>query len=147
FQYVGSAIFSTAALLIWHTFLVGKYRKRAGIKYPQAYAEKAEVEASNDAHLFNCAQRTHQNTLEHIPIIWATTLIVGSQMPVLAASVCGLWSLSRVTYTLGYLSGDPAKRISPLYKVSGIASLGVTAGAAYYAGLWVWQGVSAKFCI
>jgi len=70
----------------------------------------------------------HQNTLENIPVVWATsvssplsfscpfyisyytrTIIVGTQMPVLAASVCGLWSLARVSYTFGYLTGDPTK--------------------------------------
>jgi glutathione S-transferase len=30
-------------------------------------------------------------------------------MPILAASLCGLWSLSRISYTFGYLSGEPKK--------------------------------------
>lgn len=73
FQYVGAALFSTVWLLLGQGIMVGRYRKSAGIKYPQSelynfycrdcadqftvYAEKAEAEASKDALLFNCAQR------------------------------------------------------------------------------------------
>ncbi|KAF5328783.1 hypothetical protein D9619_011540 [Psilocybe cf. subviscida] len=67
FQNVGSAMVSVVLLLVVQTNLLSKYRKRAGIKYPPMYTEQAQVEASMDAWKFNCAQRAHQNTLEHIP--------------------------------------------------------------------------------
>lgn len=73
YEYVGAALFSTVWLLLGQGIMVSRYRKRAGIKYPQSafrpfrcygganplavYAEKAEAEASKDAQLFNCAQR------------------------------------------------------------------------------------------
>ncbi|KAF9454057.1 membrane-associated proteins in eicosanoid and glutathione metabolism [Macrolepiota fuliginosa MF-IS2] len=144
FYYVGATIVSTVWVLLGQGFTVGKYRRLSGIKYPQLYAEKAEAEANKDAQLFNCAQRAHQNTLENIPIIWATTIIVGLRMPVIAASACGLWSLSRISYTIGYLSGDPKKRVTPLYGLGTIGSLGLTLTATVQAVQWIWQGVSAK---
>lgn len=30
--------------------------------------------------------------------------------PIPAAACCGLWSFSRILYTLGYATGEPAKR-------------------------------------
>ena len=77
FGWVIAAIASTAWLGLWQTFTVIRARKAAGIAYPQggfpsctlvsalgftwsillAYAEKAEVENSEAALRFNCAQR------------------------------------------------------------------------------------------
>ncbi|EGN95831.1 hypothetical protein SERLA73DRAFT_187059 [Serpula lacrymans var. lacrymans S7.3] len=110
FGMVGLAVLSTTWVLTWQTTLVNKYRKRSGIEYPQLYAERAQVEASQDALLFNCMQRAHANTLEVIPIIAITTLVAGVKHPYLAATGCGLWVLSRIPYTLGYTTGDPIKR-------------------------------------
>ncbi|KAF9460122.1 hypothetical protein BDZ94DRAFT_947507 [Collybia nuda] len=109
FEYVGAALLSTVFVLAGQNITVSRHRKRAGILYPQLYAEQAQVENSRDALLFNCAQRAHQNTLENIPIIYVTTLLAGLKFPVFAASACGLWSLARITYTRGYITGDPAK--------------------------------------
>ncbi|KAF5352690.1 hypothetical protein D9756_006025 [Leucocoprinus leucothites] len=144
FGYVGAALISTVWLILGQGFIVGRYRKRAKIEYPQMYAELAQVEKSRDALLFNCAQRAHQNTLESIPVIWASTAIVGTQMPVLAASVCGIWTISRISYTLGYLTGNPRKRVNPIYGVGLLGSLGLTATATAYGARWVWEGISAK---
>ncbi|KAG2033003.1 hypothetical protein BDR03DRAFT_711858 [Suillus americanus] len=110
FGYVAAGLVSTAWVLGWQMLVVGKHRKKSGIKYPQLYAEKAEADASKEAYLFNCAQRAHQNTLEHMPIIVVTTLVTAMKYPVFAGYACGLWALSRILYTLGYTTGDPAKR-------------------------------------
>lgn len=110
FGYVAAGLVSTVWVLGWQMLVVGKHRKRSGIKYPQLYAEKAEAEASKDAFLFNCAQRAHQNTIEHMPIVVVTTLVTSMKNPVFAGYACGLWALSRVLYTLGYTTGDPVKR-------------------------------------
>ncbi|KNZ74146.1 Microsomal glutathione S-transferase 3 [Termitomyces sp. J132] len=108
-EYVAASLLSTVFVLVGHSINVSKWRKRSGIKYPQLYAEKAEVEASRDALIFNCAQRAHANTLENLPMIYATTLITAVKYPIVAAAACGAWSLSRIFYTRGYLSGDPKK--------------------------------------
>ncbi|KAJ8586543.1 membrane-associated proteins in eicosanoid and glutathione metabolism, partial [Rhizopogon salebrosus TDB-379] len=95
---------------MWQTFLVGRYRKRSGISYPQMYAEKAEVEGSEAALRFNCMQRAHQNTLESIPLVFISTVVAGLKYPVLAAAMCGAYSFARIIYTIGYKSGQPKRR-------------------------------------
>ena len=37
------------------------------------------------------------------------TLVSGVKYPVFAASACSFWVLTRILYTLGYTTGDPAK--------------------------------------
>ena len=67
----------------------------------------------------------HQNTLENLPIIYVlsvaqfvlsfdtdghfSTLLVGTKYPIVAASACALWSISRISYTCGYIKGNASK--------------------------------------
>ena len=68
----------------------------------------------------------HQNTLENIPLVlvsyvcfvisrntdkrdFCSTIITGLQFPVYAAAGCAIWTLSRIAYTRGYITGDPKK--------------------------------------
>ncbi|KAJ7093959.1 membrane-associated proteins in eicosanoid and glutathione metabolism [Mycena belliarum] len=115
--YLAGAFLSSALLLVWQSISVVGVRKRAGVEYPRAYAEKAEMEANPAAVLFNCAQRAHQNTLESLPIIYVMTLITALQRPTLAAGVLGLWVVGRVGYTLGYYTGDAKRRTNVLSAV------------------------------
>ncbi|KAG2337632.1 membrane-associated proteins in eicosanoid and glutathione metabolism [Suillus weaverae] len=110
FGYVAAGLVSTAWVLGWQALVVSSHRSKSGIKYPQLYAEKAEADASKEAFLYNCAQRAHQNTIEHMPLIIVTTLATSMKHPVFAGYACGSWALSRVLYTLGYITGDPVKR-------------------------------------
>lgn len=134
FGYVGAGLLSTVVLLVGQSITVGRYRKRAGIKYPQLYAEQAQVEASNDALLFNCAQRTHQNALENIPIVYVLTFLTSIKYPIIAGSFCGFWSLSRASYTRGYLTGDPSKRGTLLYRLGAYSMLGLLGCSVYVVG-------------
>ncbi|KAI9454166.1 hypothetical protein BJY52DRAFT_1123030, partial [Lactarius psammicola] len=106
---VVAALFSIVPVLELQTSVVIRARDKAGIRYPQLYAEKAEQEASKDAKIFNCAQRAHQNTLENVPGIVLSTLISAIHYPTYAAIGCGIWSFSRVFFTLGYSTGEPRR--------------------------------------
>ncbi|KZT30729.1 membrane-associated proteins in eicosanoid and glutathione metabolism [Neolentinus lepideus HHB14362 ss-1] len=112
FQYVEAALFSIVPLLFWQSYKVGFARRDAKIPYPQPYAEKAEAAVSKEAQRFNCVQRAHLNTIEALPQILISTLIVGLRLPILAASLCGIWSFSRVLYTIGYSTGNPDRRVT-----------------------------------
>ncbi|KDQ63337.1 hypothetical protein JAAARDRAFT_29357 [Jaapia argillacea MUCL 33604] len=112
FSYVAAATVSTSYLLFWQSKRVVRARRAAKIEYPQLYAEKSECETNEHAKKFNCVQRAHQNTLENMPMVLVNTLIMGLKFPVAAASICGLWTLTRVMYTLGYSTGDPQKRFA-----------------------------------
>lgn len=114
FSYVAASLLSLTTVLQWQTISVGKARGKARIPYPQAYADKAEQESSNEAKVFNCMQRSHQNTLENVPVVVLTTLISGFSYPIPAAVACGLWTVTRIMYTLRYGTGEPKKRALPV---------------------------------
>ncbi|KIM84294.1 hypothetical protein PILCRDRAFT_818633 [Piloderma croceum F 1598] len=138
-SYTSAAVLSTAFVLVWQTRVVSKARSRAGIKYPQAYAENAAVEASREALIFNCAQRAHQNTLETLPIVLITTLITAVKYPLPAAAACAIWGFSRVFYTLGYITGEPKKRSRGFFGYIGI--IGLAVGSIYTAGSLLMDGI------
>ncbi|CAE6522686.1 unnamed protein product [Rhizoctonia solani] len=131
YGYVALAAISTGFLTAFQTTIVSKARKTAGIEYPRLYAEKEEQDKSIDALKFNCAQRAHQNTLEWLPHVLFFTAFLGLRRPILAASLGGLWSASRVLYTIGYASGDPKKRNTRGGIFSSVAYLGLLFGATY----------------
>ncbi|KAF9056573.1 hypothetical protein BJ165DRAFT_1522474 [Panaeolus papilionaceus] len=140
-EYVGAALLSTSILLFGQNIVVSRYRKAAGIKYPQMYAEKAEADASPAAYQFNCAQRAHQNTLENIPILYVTTVLTAVRYPVLAAITCAMFTIGRISYTRGYITGDPAKRTGGLYLVGALGMVGQLLASSYIAGGWLYNGI------
>eukprot|EP00842_Homolaphlyctis_polyrhiza_P002281 jgi/Hompol1/3053/HPOL_000020-RA len=86
-------------------------RRAAGVPYPYVFAERSEAEKDKKKHLFNCAQRAHQNQLEHFPIYNTVFVIAAIEHP-LIASISGLvYLFGRYLYTVGYCTGDPDKRI------------------------------------
>ncbi|KAH6916930.1 hypothetical protein BKA70DRAFT_1250951 [Coprinopsis sp. MPI-PUGE-AT-0042] len=143
FQFVGAALGSTAWLLFMHYRITKVKRAKAGIEYPQAYATKEQEENSLDARIFNCAQRAHQNTLEHLPNVFVTTIIAGLSFPKTAAVGALLWTIGRVSYTQGYVTGDPKKRVSKLYSIGSVAMLGNFLLSSYQTVYWVYDGVAA----
>ncbi|KAL0951474.1 hypothetical protein HGRIS_008162 [Hohenbuehelia grisea] len=137
FQYVTASVVATSWLLAGQSVLVGRYRKNAGIPYPYAYAEKVEAANSPAANRFNCAQRAHQNTLESLPVVLVGTVITGLAHPILAASLCGSWVLSRIFYTRGYITGEPKNRYGGLGALGSLASIAVILSSTYVAGLQI----------
>ncbi|KIO08472.1 hypothetical protein M404DRAFT_358365 [Pisolithus tinctorius Marx 270] len=93
YKYVAGPLVSLGWVLFWQALLVGRARRRAGITYPQMYAEQAEC----------------KNTLEFVPIVVIGTLVTGFKCPLLATALGSAFSVGRVLYTYGYKTGDPAK--------------------------------------
>ena len=76
-------------------------------------------------NIFFSIAGAHHNTLENIPIVyllyvvqvvlWSgtdghlSTVLTGTKYPIAAASACTAWSISRIAYTCGYLTGNPGK--------------------------------------
>ncbi|KAJ8589207.1 membrane-associated proteins in eicosanoid and glutathione metabolism [Rhizopogon salebrosus TDB-379] len=133
YGYVAAGFVCTAWLLGWQAVVVNSHRTKSGIQYPQLYAEKAEAAASKEAFLFNCAQRAHQNTIEHMPLIIVTTLVTAMKHPVFAGYACGFWAVSRVLYTIGYTTGDPAKRNTRGGIIGELPLAGLLLGSTYTA--------------
>ncbi|KAH9965104.1 hypothetical protein BGW80DRAFT_1179039 [Lactifluus volemus] len=110
FSWVAASLLSVSGLLYWQAINVARARRRPRYLTPVVtYADKAEQEASTTALVFNCKQRAHQNTLEYIPVLLTVTLVSSLHYPIPAAVGCGLWTVARVFYTLGYGTGTPSK--------------------------------------
>lgn len=123
---------SLAWVLSWQSILVGVARKRAGIAYPQMYAEQTECKSNPAALQFNCTQRAHQNTLESAPVFVLGTIVTGLKYPVVAAALGSGFIVGRVIYTLGYKTGNPDKR-APGFLIGNLSSIGLLFGASYTA--------------
>ncbi|KAG8750565.1 hypothetical protein FRC12_012829 [Ceratobasidium sp. 428] len=135
YGYVALAAVSTAFLTAWQAFsVVSNARKRAGIKYPQMYADQSQVDKDPEALKFNCAQRAHQNTLEVLPHVLFFIPFLGLRRPILAASLGAGWTFGRILYTLGYITGDPAKRNTRGGVLSSLAVAGLLFSSTYAAG-------------
>lgn len=83
---------------------VGPFRKAAGVPYPQPYA--AFDSKSQEAYLFNCAQRAHGNFMENQTSFLAAMMISGLRYPVASAVLGAGWLVSRVIYAVGYTKKD-----------------------------------------
>ncbi|PWY99344.1 MAPEG-domain-containing protein [Testicularia cyperi] len=130
YGYVVSCVVSA----LWVTFFMGAYvgsaRKAAQVPYPYLYADKAEADKNEKAHLFNCAQRVHQNTLENLTAFIFLTLFNGLFFPRLAASLSATWVISRIPYAVGYYSGVPKRRAFGAI-LSGLSFVGMLVVATY----------------
>ncbi|CDS10284.1 hypothetical protein LRAMOSA02960 [Lichtheimia ramosa] len=127
------ATFGVSALYLFRLGIqTGVARKAAGVPYPYAYAEKEEAEKDPKKHIFNCAQRVHQNTLEVFPIYSTFLLIAGIRYPVYA-SVAGAWFLlNRFIYSRGYMTGKPEKRARGAFGYLGLLGLLGMSGSTIY---------------
>ncbi|KAF9562683.1 membrane-associated proteins in eicosanoid and glutathione metabolism [Agrocybe pediades] len=141
YQYVGASLMSTVFVVLGQYIGVSRYRKRAGIEYPQMYAEKAEMEKSPEAFKFNCAQRAHQQTLEVLPLLTLPALISGLKYPIPTAIAVATWSVSRIFFTRGYISGGPKKRGGIMSGLGSLAMVGLILTAAYTSGTWALGGI------
>ena len=113
YGYVVLVVVAYAFLNFWMSFQVGAARKKYKVFYPTMYATEAE---NKDAKRFNCVQRGHQNSIEMMPLFFATLLLGGLQHPVVAAALGLLYTVARFFYFKGYATGVPENR----YKLGGL---------------------------
>lgn len=123
YGYVLAVGVASALVNQWHGFNVVKYRKAAGIKYPVLYASNEEAQKNPAANQFNCAQRAHGNYLENFPNFLVLLAVAGLQYPTLSAGAGALYLVGRVTYALGYSTGDPSKRTKGAFAYIGLFGL------------------------
>ncbi|KAL4447865.1 hypothetical protein ABPG75_005084 [Micractinium tetrahymenae] len=107
YGYVMTSVALAGMLTQWQAIRVAAARRKYGVSYPTMYAEGD----SEEAVIFNCTQRAHQNTLEYLPATLGTQMMLGLVYPKVAAGLGLVWAASRVVYTLGYSTGDPSKRL------------------------------------
>ncbi|KAI9498371.1 hypothetical protein BDB00DRAFT_800050 [Zychaea mexicana] len=132
YGYVLSTFTASALYLFSLGIQVGKYRRAADVPYPYAYAERAEAEKDPKKHLFNCAQRVHQNNLEVFPVYSSLLLVGGISHPVYASAAGAVFLIGRAVYSANYLSGDPKKRVrGAFYSLGLLALLGMTGSTLY----------------
>jgi len=83
-------------------FMIGQRRKKDNVLLPIMFSPEHET--------FNCYQRAHQNTLENVPFFLVTLVLSGIVYPGCASVLGGIWILSRLVYSAGYYTGNPAYR-------------------------------------
>ncbi|ORY87984.1 hypothetical protein BCR37DRAFT_375968 [Protomyces lactucae-debilis] len=117
------AAIGTSFVGVWHSMAAGGARKAAGIKYPQTFATPEQEKASKEALIFNCMQRAHANFNESLPIYLLLLAVASVRFPAYASAASAVWLVGRVMYTLGYRTGDPAKRMQGSAQYIGLLSL------------------------
>jgi len=111
YGYVVLVAVASVFMVLWKGIQVGRARKEFNVMYPKMYSE--------DKEKFNCYQRAHQNTLENYPQFLLLLFIGGLEMPVLSALAGAIWVAGRVSYALGYYTGDPKNRMRGGYAYIG----------------------------
>jgi len=105
------AIFMT----MWKGFKVGAARKKYNVEYPDMY--------SKDSKIFNCIQRSHQNTLENIPTFMFLLTTAGFSHPKVSAAAGWVWIAGRIVYAIGYNTGEPKARVKGAFGYLGLLTL------------------------
>ncbi|KAH8835837.1 hypothetical protein DL96DRAFT_1575767 [Flagelloscypha sp. PMI_526] len=136
FHLILANLVATCILLQIQISISMKYRKKAGVSYPQLYANKEEQENNPAAFKFNCAQRIHQNTLENFPAIIVLSCVVGTTFPLAAAILGFVWNVGRVGYTYGYMKA-PEKRNRYGGHLASFSGLGLVLTSSYVTGRWI----------
>ncbi|KAJ3314273.1 Microsomal glutathione S-transferase 3 [Boothiomyces sp. JEL0838] len=130
--YVILVLIGTVFTLLYLGAKVGGARRKANVAYPNMYATAEEAEKDKMKHLFNCAQRAHQNTLENIPGFLILLLVSAIEYPLISAISGAVYLASRVAYAGGYCTGDPKKRSRGFFGYFALlAMLGASGATAF----------------
>ena len=135
FSYVLVAAASTGLVSLYHAYLTGSARKKAGVKYPNAYATAAEAAESKEKQTFNCAQSAHRNFGENQTSFLVTMLISGLNYPMLSAWSGALWVVCRIVYAWGYVASRKPDGKGRLYGLVWEVPHALMLGTAFWTGL------------
>lgn len=111
YGYVLLAATSTLFVNTLHSMFTSVARKKAGVKYPAAYASNEAAEKDPNVYVFNCAQKSHANFTENLTPFLGALLVSGLRYPVLAAALGAGWAACRAVYAWGYVKSGPGGRI------------------------------------
>eukprot|EP00914_Ancora_sagittata_P009764 GHVO01018525.1.p2 GENE.GHVO01018525.1~~GHVO01018525.1.p2 ORF type:complete len:171 (-),score=6.75 GHVO01018525.1:909-1388(-) len=120
-------------MLLWKGFMTGQARKKYGVPLPDAYAVKGVtgkrgegeehqflLTSDENCDRFNCYQRAHQNTLEHVPTFVALLITGGLAFPITTAIGGLVWIAGRITFAVGYYTGNPKARLFGIFFLLGL---------------------------
>lgn len=113
YGYVFAALGASFIAEMYLMIGVASRRRKFGISYPALYATEKHVNkkcTARNVEEFNCAQRAHQNTLEHIHSIRLLAVLNGLLQPVYAALLLTVYSVGRFLYGQGYSRNGPEGR-------------------------------------
>ncbi|KIM29401.1 hypothetical protein M408DRAFT_22772 [Serendipita vermifera MAFF 305830] len=139
YAFVAAAAVATGFLNFWQTTVVTKHRTLSGVQYPNCYASAEHAKENRAAFLFNCAQRAHMNTLEHLPNVLVSLVWAGVRYPVSSAALGATWIIGRILYTQGYVTGEPRARLRGAFHTVaelGLYCVGLYSAYEMYTGTW-----------
>ncbi|KAI9826362.1 MAG: hypothetical protein M1832_000279 [Thelocarpon impressellum] len=117
---------------------VNRFRSRAAVPYPCAYASAEAARTSPEAYAFNCVQRAHGNFMEHHPTALMGLLIAGLRYPLAASALGAAWIVGRVLFAVGYANSPMDGKGRGRYR--GFFALPAEAALVLLAG-WVSVGI------
>ncbi|KAJ3314272.1 Microsomal glutathione S-transferase 3 [Boothiomyces sp. JEL0838] len=130
--YVMLTLIGTECTLFYLGIQVSKARTLAGVPYPLMYATAQEADQDRKKHIFNCVQRGHQNTLEHIPGFLILLGLSAIEYPVVSAVSGAVYLASRIVYAKCYATGDPKKRARGAFGYFALLAMLGCAGATTF---------------
>ncbi|XP_022094852.1 microsomal glutathione S-transferase 3-like [Acanthaster planci] len=114
YGYVVLVVLFSWVVVQWMAVRVSSARKKYKVEYPAMYS---------DNNMFNCVQRVHQNTLEVLGYFIVLLLLGGLKHPRISAVSGLVWVVGRISYALGYYTGNPEKRLNGAYGYFGLFGL------------------------
>eukprot|EP00382_Lankesteria_abbotti_P005795 CAMPEP_0113846522 /NCGR_PEP_ID=MMETSP0372-20130328/1352_1 /TAXON_ID=340204 /ORGANISM="Lankesteria abbotti" /LENGTH=150 /DNA_ID=CAMNT_0000815671 /DNA_START=27 /DNA_END=479 /DNA_ORIENTATION=- /assembly_acc=CAM_ASM_000359 len=109
----------TIGLNVWQSLQMRFIREKLGVTYPTMYTvagvtkmkkDDGRLLTDDECKLFNCYQRAHQNFLETVAMVLMVMLLGGLRHPYVCAGFGILYLVGRISYALGYYTGNPNNR-------------------------------------
>eukprot|EP00484_Ammonia_sp_Unknown_P018143 CAMPEP_0197030016 /NCGR_PEP_ID=MMETSP1384-20130603/9336_1 /TAXON_ID=29189 /ORGANISM="Ammonia sp." /LENGTH=184 /DNA_ID=CAMNT_0042459289 /DNA_START=965 /DNA_END=1519 /DNA_ORIENTATION=- len=120
---IGLVMLFNIYILMYLGMNVGRARKKYGVEYPTMYADVNHSKNRKNANIFNCVQRSHQNSLEQQATFLTVCALSAQKYPLVAGVAAFVVCLGRLAYAAGYSTGDPSKRYRGAFGYFGLLTL------------------------